>query len=229
MDNHVVRFFITNIVAFVTLFVMLRLLGKRQLAELNFYDYVSGLTLGNVTADMITNQDSIVIYNVGTIIFWAIIAYGLSMLTNKNYTWKKILEGKPRVVVHQGKLQTETFLKQNFSIFDILEGLRAQGVFDITDVDTAVLEADGTISVLKKADKQPLTPSDMSVKTTQSGFYVPVVFRGKLLKSNLAPHGIKEKDVETALKKKNIQDLSQLYYAEMNPQKELYVIRSEQP
>ena len=54
MDNHVVRFFITNIVAFVTLFVMLRLLGKRQLAELNFYDYVSGLTLGNVTADMIT-------------------------------------------------------------------------------------------------------------------------------------------------------------------------------
>ncbi len=173
------------LISLVTLFLVTKMLGKKQVAELSLFDYVIGISIGNFAAELTINLESKIIHGTIAVIIFGLVAYFITILTMKSIVLRRFFMGIPTVIIHDGILLEEGLKKVKFDVNDLLEQCREQGYFDISEIAYAVLEADGKISILPKSEYKTVTVKDMKLKTKKSSVLGNVIIDGKIMHQNL--------------------------------------------
>lgn len=169
------------LLSLVTLFLVTKLIGKKQVSQLSLFDYVIGISIGNFAAEMTINLDSNEINGILAVVIFGFIAYIVSFLTMKSIKIRKFFTGNPIVLIQNGKLVKQGLKKAKFDINDLLEVCRCKGYFDLSDIEFALMEANGELSVLPKAITKPVTIKDMNLKTEKVDLVANVIIDKKVM------------------------------------------------
>ncbi|MGN1349300.1 MAG: DUF421 domain-containing protein, partial [Acutalibacteraceae bacterium] len=153
---------LTALLSALALFILTKLMGHKQLAQLDVFDYVNGITIGSIAAEMATELEAPLKPFIALVVY-ALIAVALSIISNKFPASRKIIVGHPIILLDKDKLYRKNFKKAKLDLNEFLCLCRGQGYFDINQIETAVFEHNGSLSILPKAGNKPLTPDDMKV------------------------------------------------------------------
>lgn len=174
-----------SLISLIVLFFITKLIGKKQVSELSLFDYVIGISIGNFTAEMAMNLDNQYINGVIAICIFGITAWLISVITRKSIILRRFIFGVPTLIIQNGKILEKNMKRLNIDINDLLEQSRNNGTFDISQVEYAIMEANGKISFLLKSEFNPVTPKDMNLKVTKEGLVANVIIDGKIMSKNL--------------------------------------------
>ncbi len=221
---------IRSFVSFFALLILVRLMGKQQVAELNFFDYVVGITIGSIASTLsvqVNQNTTATLVGMG---IWTILPILLAYLSLHNIWVRKVFEGEATVVVENGKILEKHLGKLRLTTDDLISQLRSQGVFNVADVEFALFETNGSLSVQKKSQKQPLTPSDLNLPTQYEGLPTNLIEDGIILVDALRSLNLSKAWLYHQLKKQNIQEVSQVSLAQLDTKGNLYVdLQGDQP
>lgn len=203
---------LTTFLSVVVLLIITRILGYRQLSELSLFDYVNGITIGSIAAELATAEKREMIGP----IFVAMVIYGLAtlfvaFLTDKSLVLRRIITGKPIILVDNGTLLYKNFKKARLDISEFLMKCRNNGYFDLSQINTAILEPNGRVSFIPSAIYKPTTAEDLKLVPKQDKVIADVVLDGKIVQSNLKSIGKDEKWLIGALHSEGIDNISELF------------------
>lgn len=199
---------IRAILSLVTLFLITKLIGKKQVSELSLFDYVIGISIGNFAAEMTINLESQEANGILAVIIFGLVAYIVSKLTMKSIKLRRFFIGVPTMIIQDGKILYSSMKRMKLDINDLLEQCRMSGYFDISQIEYAILEAGGDLSILPKSDYRPVCPNDMKLKVKNDGLVANVVIDSKIMKDNLKYMNKDEEWLLKQLKIKGYKDLS---------------------
>lgn len=210
--------------AFIVLLILARVMGKKQISQLTFFHYVTGITIGSIAAEISVNSDTPFFNGSISLIWWALLTVLVNLLTIKSMKARKLLDDKPTILIIRGKISEQGMKKARFTLNDLNMMLREQGVFSIMDVNYAILETNGVLSILKKVNQEPATRLDVKAPSTEPK-YIPteIISDGNLIMENLIELKLTEEWVYDQLKKKGIGKIEQVYYAEIQGDGTLHI------
>lgn len=214
---------VRGIIGFFTLLIFTRMLGKQQVSQLTFFDYVVGITIGSTASTLTTDLTSRAWPHWVGLLTWSILCLILQLITIKSKTAEKFLDGEPTIVITNGKILEQSMKKFRYTIGDLLAQLRDKGVFDLDQVAYAVLEKDGQLSILKKTEYDPVTPKDLKLKTSAASIDFEVIYDGFVLPDNLKIINRNERWLMIKLNKQGITDFSQVFLATYNKESGLHI------
>ena len=177
--------FIRAVGAFILLFIVTKIIGKKQVSELSLFDYAIGISIGNFAAEMTVNLEQNYLYGVIAVISFGIISYLVSYVTMNSINLRRFFMGIPTVVIQNGNIIKSNLIKSKLDINDLLEQCRGNGYFDISEIDYAIFEANGKLSILPKAPYKGVINKDMKIKSDKSSLCANIIIDGKIIKNNL--------------------------------------------
>mgnify|MGYP004554882561 CR=1 FL=1 len=191
------------IISLVTLFLVTKMLGKKQVSQLSLFDYVIGISIGNFAAEMTVNLDSNILHGTIAVIIFGLIAYIISIGTMKSILLRRFFSGVPTLIIEDGKFLKEGLKKVKFDINDFLEQAREQGYFDISEIAYAVMESSGKISIMPKSEYSAVINKDMKIKKEKASMPASIIIDGNIMEENLKKYGKTRKWLEQQLKNKH--------------------------
>lgn len=215
-----------SLIALTLLFIVCKLIGKKQVSELSLFDYVIGISIGNFAAEMIMNFEGQYINGVIAIIVFGITSYIVSMTTLKSMILRRILIGTPTVIVQNGKVIKKNLLRTKIDINDLLEQVRTNGYFDLSEVEYIIMEANGKLSILPKTENKPVTLKDMNIKGDKASLCANVIIDGHIMKNNLINMNKDEKWLLKELKVKGV-ELKDILLATLDNNEKLTIYKDE--
>lgn len=211
------------IISFFSLLIFARILGKEQISQLTFFDYIVGITIGSIAAEVTADLSSRAWPHWIGLLTWAALAYLMEIISLKWRYLAKYIEGEPTIVIMNGKIMDNVLRKMKVRVSDILELLRNQGIFDLNEVDFAIIEPNGSLSVLKKPEHLPLTPKDMNIPVIPTGISTELVYDGVIIEENLKQMNKDKNWLTSQLKKQGIKNVSEVFLVTLNDAGSLYV------
>lgn len=208
--------------AFVMLIVITRILGKKQISQLTFLEFVIGITLGELVGFISTDVEENFWHGVLSLMVWFIVPLCLEYLVLKSKKLRQLIEGSGRVMVKEGKVLEDNLKKERVSADELLEQMRRKNVFNLADVEFAVMETNGELSILLKRDKLPLTPSDMNMKKVNEVEPQTVIMDGEYLDEPLATIGLSRGWLNTELEKIGV-TVENVFLGQVDAYQQLYV------
>jgi uncharacterized membrane protein YcaP (DUF421 family) len=190
---------LTSLLSVVVLFGLARLMGRRQIAQLDVFDYIIGITIGSIAAELAIEPEGM----------WekvlAMVVYGgmavlLNVATNKGRWAAKVINGDPLTVFDQGQFLKDNMARAKVDLGEVLSMLRVQGYFDLSQVQTAILETNGQLSVLPVTAHRPVTPQDMSLAPAQETVFTEFIMDGRVMGKNLKGAGFDGRWLQKQLK-----------------------------
>ena len=173
----------------IILFAITKWLGKRQISQLSFFEYIAGMTIGDIAAQVSTGLDSKFFHGVFAILIFAVVPFLTGILSLKNKTARDFFQGKSTVLIKDGKILEDNLKKEKYTSDELLELLRGKDAFSVADVEFAVLEPSGELNVLLKKDRQPLTAKDIGLKVANEKEPQTVIMDGNVLDEPLSASG----------------------------------------
>jgi len=210
------------LVSLITLFLITKLLGKKQVSQLSLFDYVIGISIGNFAAEMTINLESEYLHGTLAVIIFGLVAYGVNVVTMKSIHLRRFFMGTPTILIQDGKLLMKGLQKVKFDINDLLEECRSNGYFDISEIAYGVLETSGKLSILAKTEYQNPTLNDLNIKGEKASLCANVIIDSKLMKDAMRNSNIDEKWIMHELKVKG-KKLENILLATLDNQKNLKV------
>ena len=190
----------------IILFVITRLMGKKQVSQMNIYDYIIGITMGSIAADISLDIEKDLVAGVLCLIVYGGSAILVTFLTLKSITMRKFINGVPTILIDNGKIIYNNLKKEGIDINDLEEEARQNGYFDLSKINYAVLEISGKISFLAKASYEVVTRDDMKIKAKDEEIKANVIIDGTLIESNLKAVNRDSKWLNDYLKKHGYKD-----------------------
>ncbi len=194
----------------IALFILTKLMGYRQMSQMSMFDYINGITIGSIAAEMATSLEENYVQPLTAMIVYALAAILLSWLSSRSIKARRVIEGKPLVLLNNGELYWENLKKAKIDVNEFLVHCRVHGYFDGSNLETAVLEGDGKISFQPKAAERPVTPSDLNLSAQQDYMVANVILDGKIMEENLRHTGNDEKWLKNQIKgqgAENVEDV----------------------
>ena len=215
-----------TIFTFFVLLVLTRLLGKKQMSQMTFFHYVTGITIGSISANIIANNNNSNFDEYIGLVLWCILTAFLAYITLKSPKLKLLIDGQPTILIKNGILQKKSLKTTKISIEDINIMLREQDIFSIIEVDYAILEPNGKLSVLKKQPLLYLTKADMDISTSTFKYFpTQIIIDGKIMYRNLTNLGLNVEWLENQLSSQLISNVNQVFYAEIQTNGALYIAK----
>lgn len=178
--------------SFLFIFILIlitRLLGKKQISEITLFEYISGITIGSIAGEVIMGLDQNIAHGVVAIVIFGAITFLVDFITLKSKNFRDIVEGKGSVLIRDGKIMEDNLKKEKYTLDDLSSLLRGRDVFNIAEVEFAVLEPTGDLSVLLKKEFRPVTPSDLNLNVASDKEPQTVIMDGKILDNPLSASG----------------------------------------
>lgn len=191
---------INSFISFIYLFIISKLLGKKQIAQLEFIDYVVGISLGSIAADMSVETQAPFYHTLIAMTIFFFLALMVALVGRKNTLFKRILKGKPSTLIYQGVIDYKELIKCKIDVNDLLSMLREKGFFDIEEVAFALFEPSGKLSVLPKGENRPVVAKDLGEKVDRAVLKNILVADGRISKSGINEIGKDKKWLFEALK-----------------------------
>jgi len=210
--------------AFIVLLILARFMGKKQISQLTFFHYVTGITIGSIAADIAGESRTPFLDGIISMIWWAVLTMLMSYIAFKSKKARILLDDQPTIVVYEGKIVEASLKKTRLHLNDLSMMLREQSIFSIKDVHYALLETNGELSVLKKAEQQSATKKDVNA-TIQVPKYLPteVIAEGKISTRNLTELNLTEEWMHEQLKKQGIGKVENVFFAEVQTDGSLHI------
>ena len=215
---------ITSLVSLFVLFLLTKLVGNRQLSEFNMFDYIVSITIGSIAAEMATELEHPEKPLLAMAVY-ALISFAISVITAKSIKLRRILFGHSVVLMKSGQLYKKNFKKTRLDLNEFLMQARLNGYFDLSQVDTAVMEASGKISFMPKASSRPATPEDLKIAAQADKVFYNVIMDGNILERNLKTAGRDIRWLESSVKSKG-DKISDIFLATLDSSGTLNIFRN---
>lgn len=174
-----------TILVLVILFFITKMMGKKQISELNFFDYVVGITIGSIAADISLDIEKDMIAGIAALFIYGFISYIISFVSIKSVLARRFFIGVPTVLVEKGKIIESGLKKSKIDVNDLLMEARENGYFNLDEIDYALMEVNGNISFLPKEKDKPVTKKDMKIKCSNEGLTVNAIIDSKYMVNNM--------------------------------------------
>lgn len=174
-----------TILVLIILFFITKMMGKKQISELNFFDYVVGITIGSIAADISLDIEKNMIAGIAALFIYGFISYIISFISIKSIWARRFIIGVPTVLVEKGKIIESGLKKSKIDVNDLLMEARENGYFNLDEIDYALMEVNGNISFLPKEKEKPVTKRDMKIKCSNEGLTVNAIIDSKYMVNNM--------------------------------------------
>ncbi|WP_274649419.1 DUF421 domain-containing protein [Paenibacillus humicola] len=188
--------------AVIALFLMTKVMGKRQVSHLSFFEYITGITIGNLAAYISLETEWYL--GLVSMVVWALVSLGIEFAQLKSKKARDLIDGKPRVLIKEGKILEDNMKKERITTDELLQQLRKKNIFRAADVEFAVMEANGDINVLLQKKHQPLTAYHLGVQVGPEQEPQAVIMDGKIMDEPLATRGLSRDWLMTELEKAGV-------------------------
>ncbi|PLS03776.1 DUF421 domain-containing protein [Neobacillus cucumis] len=213
---------IRTITAFIILWLFLHILGKQTIFQKAYHLFIATITMGTIAGNLAFNYKLGFLYFILSFVIMGTVIFTLNILSVKSRRFREKIAGRPTTLIKEGKIMEETLQKIGFTIDMLKQALREKDVFNIEEVDWAILEVNGSISVLKKAEYQSITRKDLNLNSSSHRIPVELIMEGKLLSDNLSNSPYNEAWLQAELQKRNTQ-VPDISYAVVGTQGNLYI------
>lgn len=209
-----------SLLSLVILFVLAKLMGNKQISQLSMFDYITGITIGSVAAELATELET-PLRPALAMIFYGLAAFAISLCTSKSNTLRQFFSGKPLILLKNGFLDRQNFKKAHLDVNEFLTMARLQGFFDLSQLETAVFEQNGDVSFLPKAQYRPATPDDMKLNVQPERLRVNVIVDGNVMEKELKLTGKDRQWLQSCLKEQGYSRPEEIFLASLGEQDDL--------
>ncbi|MGB9780370.1 DUF421 domain-containing protein [Caldanaerobacter sp.] len=219
--------FFRTLILYALVVIFMRISGKQQIGQLQPYELVVAIMIADLVAIPMQNKGIPLVAGIIPVLTLLISQLILSYISMKSLRARAIICGTPTILIEKGKILTSQLQKERYSINDLLEELRIKGYPNVADVEYAILETNGSLSVIPKSDKRPVTPKDLNITPQYEGLPLPIIIDGRIMHQNMQKAGIDLPWLEDQLKIWNIKDLKEVLFASIDPNGILSVYKKE--
>ncbi len=196
MDN----IFIRTILILIVLFLLAKVMGKKQISQLNIFDYIIGITMGSIGADISLDIEKDLLSGIISLMIYGFASALISFWSLKSITARRIFYGIPTVIMEKGKIIEGGLRKNKLNLNELQEEARSSGYFDLSEIDCAVMESTGKVSFLPKEENKPITKKDMKIKCNKEGLVANIIIDERVMFTNLKVMDKDEKWLKQQLK-----------------------------
>ena len=214
-----------TIIIAIIIFFLTKLLGKKQISQLSFFDYIVGITIGSTVADIALDTEKNFIGGVVSLVIFVLIAYFISIITIKSIAARRFFTGVPTVLVERGKIIESGLKKVKIDVNELLSQARINGYFDLKDINYALMEINGVISFLPIEKEKPATKKDIMVKLDEKGLTVNAIIDGEYMENNVTAIGKDKKWLDHELKVLGFDDFDDILLATIDTNYKVFVYK----
>ena len=204
---------LSSFISLISLFIFMKILGNRQMSQLSMFDYVNGITIGSIAAEMATSLEDDFIKPLVAMLVYTILMYLMSLVCSKSIKARKIINGESYLLYQNGRLIEKNFKKSKLDINEFLTQCRINGYFNLADLDTAILETNGNVSFIPASTKRPVVPEDLELSPVQKKPVFNVIIDGQIVYDNLKATGNDINWLHQNLKSQKENDISKIFLA----------------
>ena len=206
----IVKVILTSILSAAALFAIAKVMGHKQMAQFDFFDYITGITIGSIAAELATELEKPWKPLIAMLVYGAI-TFFLAILTSKLPKTRKYVNGTPTIIMDNGKIYRENMKKAKIDLSEFMVMCRQAGYFNLSDIQTAVFEYNGKLSVLPKSDMRPLNPQDMNLSPSPEYIGTEIIMDGETLHENLTRLGFDDKWLKKQLKAQGFHNAKEIF------------------
>lgn len=192
--------FVRALILYIIVLIAIRLMGKREIGQLQPFELVVTIMIADLASVPMQDIGIPLLHGIIPILALLVGQLILSMINIKSGVARRIISGKPTVLISNGKIIEKKLKAQKYTMDGLLEQLRVSGYTNIADVEYAILETSGEISIIPKTESLPATKKDMNIKTEKAGYFRPVVIDGSYIEGNIEDLKISKEQVDGILK-----------------------------
>lgn len=218
---------VRSIISLAVLFLITELMGKKQISQLNLFDYIIGISIGSIAASLSVDDSINYIDGALSIVVYGVFATLVSIVTAKSIVLRRFFIGTPLVLMNDGKIMYDNLKKGKIDINDFLQTARENGYYDISELNCSILEPSGRISFLPKSKFLPATPNDHKLKVSENGLVSNLVIDGNIMEKNLKNIGKDEKWLMARLNKMGFSEISHILLVICDSKEQLTVYLKE--
>jgi uncharacterized membrane protein YcaP (DUF421 family) len=212
---------------YVALFFLTKILGKTQISQITAFDFISAIIVGELVGNALYDENVGIMDILITVLMWGFLIFLTEIITEKSQRWRKFLEGEPSIVIHKGKIDYKQLKKNHLDINQLQHLLRSKDVFSIRECEYAILETDGTISVMKKQPYSNVTLEDLKISKKQQTLPVSLILDGMVIKDNLASIQKDKSWLLNEIRQRGAKTVEEVLYAEWLEEEPLLVQKYE--
>lgn len=228
MDIHVGQLTTELIVGFIALFLLTKILGKTQISQITPFDFISSIFLGELVGNAMYDDETSIFVILYAILIWGTMIYVVEIISQKFKGTRKFLEGAPTIVIRKGMIDRYMLKKSKLDINQLQNLVRQKGYFGLREVEYAILESNGSLSILPKYQYGPPNRQDLNLHSQQQELPVTLILDGELNHDNLSTAGISKKTLMEELHKHGYSSIEEVVYAEMSEGKLLFMPFNDQ-
>ena len=214
---------IRSIIIYICVLIVIRLMGKRQIGEMQPFEFVVTLIMADLACIPMAELSVPLIHGIVPILTLLIVHFLICFLSRKFMFARYILTGRPAIVVSPKGINYKELKELNMTIDDLMELMRGCDVFNISDISYAIIETNGNLCVIKKAEVEPVTREDMNIKVTPNGLPVNIIMDGCLMKENIKMTGINEKFIMKCMDKAKIKRVKEVLLMTLDNNGEVFI------
>ena len=207
----VLQVVLASLFSAVILFLIAKVIGHKQVAQLEFFDYITGITIGSIAAQLATTLDKPWWKPTISMLIFGAITVTLSVITRRFARSRKFINGTPTIILNDGKLYRENMKKAKLELSEFLLLCRQEGYFNLNDIQTAVFEYNGKLSILPKSAKRPLNPEDMELNPKPEHIGTEIIMDGRVMDDNLKRKGLNDDWLQKELKKQGYNSAKEIF------------------
>ena len=174
-----------SIITLIILFFITKMLGKKQISQLSLFDYIVGITIGNIAGDISLDTEKNILDGIISLFIYGLFSYFISYITRKNIKLRRFFIGVPTILVENGKIIECGLTKCKIDVNEFLAQARNMGYFDLSEINYAIMETDGNISFLPYEWAKNSTKKDLKIKTSDNALVANLIIDGEILENNL--------------------------------------------
>ncbi|WP_138495148.1 DUF421 domain-containing protein [Paenibacillus pinistramenti] len=216
------------IVGFLGLWVMTRWLGKKEISQLTPFDFISSIMLSELVGNTIYDEEASVVKLLYALLLWALLSYLFEKVTQHFRRLRKVMDGRPGVLIRGGKADLKEMRRNSVDFDQLRMLLRQQNIFYIGEVEYALFEANGTLSVMKKSESETVTRGDLKLPEQPPALSYNLIEDGEIIEENLKLIGKNKAWLMNELQEKGYADLKNIAYAEWQKSEGLYILEHKE-
>ena len=222
----IIKVLLTSLLSVAALFVIAKIMGHKQMSQLDFFDYISGITIGSIAAELATELEEPLKPLIAIAVYGAV-AILLSKITSLFPKTRKYINGTPTILMNNGKLYRENLKKAKLDLSEFMVMCRQQGYFNLNDIQTAVFEFNGKLSILPISKKRPANPEDLNLSPAPEYIQTEVIMDGRILDENLRRMGLDDKWLHKQLTAQGYKKPQEVFLALCDENRHLTVFAME--
>lgn len=215
-------------ISFLVLFLLARLMGRKEIGQMTFFNWTTAIGIGSIAGNLAVNESTLIKDGVIALIVWTLFTIILDMIDLKSKQGRMVTTGEPLIVIKAGRIMEAALKISRIDMDELQALLRQKDIFSLKDVDYAILETNGELSVLKKESQQPVTKTDLNIKSLKNVLFplpTDVISDGKINSENLSKLHLEKSWLERELQKANIRSAEDVFFAQVQQDGTLYIDR----